>query len=806
MHPACDLCGLAAVQPLEQRSGADLHSFCCMGCMNVYTILRESGILQPGVDARDTGLFRESLRRGLISNGAPSPLAPSIPEGAETRETVYHVTGLWCASCAWLIEYAVSAEVMFASDLLRIRYCPQYLLPGRIAARVAALGYRVAEYDPHGGRDRAESRDLLLRTGVAAFLWLYVMTLSLVMYASYWEAISDSARRVVPLALLLLATPAVFYSAWPILRIAGRGALAGALRMEALVGLGILAAYAYSAAQAFTGGKHYYFDTACAIVTLVLAGKLAERGAKERTAGAIALLYRMMPRKARLVDQGRERFVAIDALLSGMEFLVKPGERIPADGVVVGGDSHVDESILSGESAPVPKAVGASVAAGSLNLAGALEVRATRVGEDSTLAQIVRSVESAMSTHSAVERIVDRVSRKFVPAVILLAALTFAGGTAFGLTPLTALMRAIAVLVIACPCALGIATPLAITAAVGAASRRGILVRHSRVLETFGKIDVVVLDKTGTVTEGDFGVLELVPAPAYALAGGAPSLAPLAAAAAIEAFSEHPIARAAVRYAEGQGIPVPKAREIAIHQGMGISGRVDGVRVTVGSRRMMAERGVNVDPEIAATASRWESRGATVAWIACDGVLAAAIALGDRIRPEAATLTRELRRRGIRTALISGDAERTTAWAAAEIGADEYRAGVLPEQKVAAIRSFQQKGARVAMAGDGINDAAALAVADLGIALGSGSDLAMQAAPVVLMGNSLGRVIEAFDISRSAFRVIRQNLFWAFFYNSLGIALAMTGVLSPILAAVAMVLSSMTVIGNSLRLNRSLLR
>ena len=297
------------------------------------------------------------------------------------------------------------------------------------------------------------------------------------------------------------------------------------------------------------------------------------------------------------------------------------------------------------------------------------------------------------------------------------------------------------------------------------------------------------------MTEGDFGVQQVAELTSA-------RLDVLARAAAVERYSEHPIGRAAVRYAETQRIAIPAARGIAVREGMGISGWVDGSQVSIGSRRMMAESGASLVAETESAAAGWEANGSTVTWIACDGAVAGAMVLGDRIRPDAAQLVRELRRRGIRTALISGDAEATTAWVAAEIGADEYRSAVLPEEKVAAVRSFQQGGARVAMIGDGINDAPALAAADLGIALGSGSDLAMQAAPIVLMSNSLGRVIEAFDLSRATFRVVRQNLFWAFFYNAAGIVLAVTGVLSPIFAAAAMVFSSLSVIGNSLRLNR----
>jgi heavy metal translocating P-type ATPase len=797
----CSLCGLAAGRaPIARRFEDGIEQpFCCLGCMNVYAILRESGVLASGVDIRDTDLFKQSLRLGLIANAEASrkAAAPAIPADAETKETIYHVSGMWCSSCGWVIEHAlavepgiVSAEVMFASDLLKIKYCPQYVPPGRITDRIATLGYRAGEYAPQADRDHSERRDLLLRIGVAAFLWLNVMTLSLVIYASYWEAISDSARRIVPLCLMALATPAVLYSAWPVLRIAAIGLRTFTLRMEALLALGIVAAYGYSAVQALTGGTHFYFDTACAIITLVLLGKLLERGAKERTAQSIALLYRMMPKKARLMaPDGRERFVSIEALEPGAVFCVKPGERIPADGQVVAGSSHVDESVLTGESAPRTRNPGDGVICGSLNAGGVLEIRATRVGADSTLSQIIRSVESAMSSRSAIERVVDRAARMFVPIVIGVAALAFFGGVAFGVDSATALMRAIAVLVIACPCALGIATPLAITAAVGAASRRGILVSDSRVLELVNKVDVMVLDKTGTVTEGDFAVLDLA-LPREVL--------PLVAA--VEAYSEHPLGRASVRHAQSQGLSIPSALDIEIYKGQGIAGFINGRRIVVGNRRLVP----GIEPALEARASQWEASGATVAFVSIDGRPAGAMAFGDRVRVGAPELIAALRARGIRTIMLSGDSEATTAFVARQTGVDEFRAGVPPDGKLALIGELKTGGRTVAMAGDGVNDAPALAAADLGIALGSGTDLAMRAAPVVLMSPALDRVLEVFDLSRMTLRTVRQNLFWAFFYNVAGITLAITGILNPILAAGAMVLSSLSVIGNSMRLGRTL--
>jgi heavy metal translocating P-type ATPase len=790
----CDLCGLPAGRnPHARRFGEQEQTFCCLGCLNVYTILLESGVIAQGVDFRESEVYRQSLKLGLISNGNERKV--EIPPEAETREAMFHVAGMWCGSCGWLIEHAlakepgvVSAEVLFASDLVKVKYCPQYVRPGRIPERIASLGYRAAEYSGETELDRSERRDLLLRIGVAAFLWMNVMVLSLVIYASYWEAISDTARRVVPVVLMVLTAPAIFYSAWPVLRLAALGLRQGVLRMEALLALGILAAYGYSSAQAITGGKHYYFDTACAIITLVLLGKLLERGAKERTTQAISLLYRMMPKKARLLAGGSERFVAIEALEAGSVFVVKAGERIPADGVVVAGTSHADESVLTGESAPRQKAAGDEVIGGSLNDEGVLEIRATRVRADSTLSRIIRSVEAAMGSRAPIERVVDRVSRVFVPVVVMIAAGTLGGWLAAGLAAPEALMRSIAVLVIACPCALGIATPLAITAAMGAASRRGILVSDSRVLEQIEKVDTVIFDKTGTVTEGDFSVVECA------------GKCDLAAVAALEVYSEHPLGRAVVRRARTEGHELPPTAGVEIYKGRGIGGESGGVQYLIGNRRLMNDFGVILNAELEATSAEWEVRGCTVAFVAAGGTAGGLMAFGDRIRTEARGLVAELQARGVRTILLSGDARSTTEWVASQIGADAFEAEVLPEQKQAFVEACRASGRVVAMVGDGVNDAPALAAADLGIALGSGADLAMKAAPVVLMTNSLSRVLQVFDLSRFTLRIIRQNLFWAFAFNATGISLAAAGILNPILAAGAMVLSSLSVIGNSLRL------
>ena len=838
----CDLCGLGCGKyPLQQHVGDADRFFCCSGCMNVYLILWESGAIRAGQDIRQTELFQRSLQLGLISN--PEEVEPEsavdVTAGA-TEEMLLHVTGMWCMSCAWLIEHALSAlrgvrraEVSFTSDLVKVQYHPRTLPPDLILRRIESLGYKAQQYAGDTDAADAERRDLIIRTGLAAFLWANVMSFSLALYAGYFEQISGSVRRGLPFVLMALATPVVFYCGHPILQLAWRGVLNRTIRMEALLALGILAAYGYSVAQAFRGEIHLYFDTATVIVALVLAGKLIEHGAKGKVSHWISLLHRMMPNKVRLVAHGSERFVSVGALEAGQLFVVKAGERVPADGIVVEGESHADESLLTGESAPVGKRRGEPVAAGSINLDSVLSVRATRSAGESTLSRIIALVEQALSSRCEIERAVERVSRIFVPSVIAIALLTFFVTWLAGAASLAqSLMRAISVLVIACPCALGLATPLAITAALGAASRRGILVRDSRVLETLRKVDTVILDKTGTVTEGKFALLEFVPchhAPAQAVPAGAvankssavfessasgaqfpvgrsssinqddETLSPLAS---LEQYSEHPLGTAVADFARRKGTPLHEATSLEIHKGRGITGIVDGKSVFAGNRRLANELGVWIDENSEEQARRWEAEGKTVSFVGWDGELRVLAAFGDKVKPEAIELTAELRRRGIAVRLVSGDAHATTEWVASCLGITSFQAEVLPEEKTEAVRQLQASGAAVAMVGDGINDAPALAQANLGIAMGSGTDIAMKSAAVVLMNGSLPKIVEVLNLSRKTMRVVRQNLFWAFFYNSVGISLAVAGILNPIMAAAAMLLSSVSVVGNSMRLAR----
>jgi heavy metal translocating P-type ATPase len=453
-------------------------------------------------------------------------------------------------------------------------------------------------------------------------------------------------------------------------------------------------------------------------------------------------------------------------------------------------------------------------------------VKASRSANQSTLSRIIAQVEQALASHSQLERTVDRVARLFVPCVVLLSLLTFAFTWINGTATLGyALMRAITVLVIACPCALGMATPMAITAALGWASRHGIFVRDSRVLETVRNVDTLILDKTGTVTEGRFALLDVAlhyyatqHAVAMALHNGdedqrrTPFFAPspahetendvLSVMASLEQYSEHPLGRAVMDAARDRGIHIRDADAVEVLKGMGITGSVERRNAFVGNRRLLRQIGADVDPDLELQASTWEAEGKTVSFIGWDGEVQAAAAFGDRLKPEAIALVRELQKSGIELRIVSGDSMATTKWVAVQLGIDHFESEVLPDQKARAVRDLQQRGAVVAMIGDGVNDAPALAQADLGIAMGSGTDIAMKAAAVVLMNASLARIPDVFALAQKTIRIVRQNLFWAFFYNVIGISLAVAGVLNPIMAAFAMLLSSLSVVGNSMRLTR----
>jgi Cu+-exporting ATPase len=604
---------------------------------------------------------------------------------------------------------------------------------------------------------------------------------------------------------LLLATPVVFWCGWPFLQRAWASVTQRSPNMFTLIALGVLAAYLYSVAATVAPrlfpegtGTHVYFESAAAIVVLVLLGQVLELRARARTGAAVRRLLGLAPKTARrLRPDGTEEDVPLDQVRPGDQLRVRPGEKVPVDGAVIEGRSGVDESMVTGEPIPAEKEAGAAVIGGTLNGTGALVIRAERVGADTLLAQIVRLVGEAQRSRAPVQRLVDRVARWFVPAVIAAAVATFAVWLMIDPNQLgRAVVNAAAVLVIACPCALGLATPMAIMVGVGRGARAGVLFRDAAALEVLYRADTLVVDKTGTLTEGKPRLEAVEPAEGFA----GDEL--LRLAAGLEQASEHPLAAAVVRAARERGLTPAKADEFVSVTGKGVVGRVEGRPVLLGSAALLAENGVGADAlKVAADARR--AAGETVLLAAVDGRLAGLFAVADPIRATTTEALRLLREDGLRIIMVSGDNRVTAEAVGRRLGIDVVMAEVLPAEKEAVVRRLQGEGRVVAMAGDGVNDAPALARADVGLAMGSGTDVAIESAGVTLVHGDLRAVARARRLSRATVRGIRQNLFLAFVYNVVALPLAALGLVTPMLASAAMSLSSLSVVGNALRLSRA---
>ena len=705
---------------------------------------------------------------------------------AEKQQLRLDVDGMTCASCAARIERklnrldGVEATVNYATEAAAVTYDPSAVSVDDLIAAVEKVGYHAALPDETAPpRDLAQAIKTRLVVAVLLTAPLTVVAMVPSLQFDGWEWLA-----------LALATPVVFWAGLGFHRATLLNARHLAATMDTLISVGTIAAWTWSAVVLVGGiDAHTYFEVAAVITTLILLGRWLELRARSRSGEAIRALLELGAKEARVVRDGEETLVPVDQLRVGDLFVVRPGEKLATDGVVVEGLSAIDQSMLTGEPVPVEAGPGAEVAGATINASGRLVVRATRVGADTALAQIARLVAEAQAGKAPIQRLVDRVSAVFVPVVLGISLLTLAGWLVTSGDVTDAFTAAVAVLIIACPCALGLATPTALLVGTGRGAQLGILIKGPEVLEQTRRVTTVVLDKTGTVTEGRMWVEEAIPAE------GADHEELFRLVGAAEAASEHPIAAAIAAHAGEVVGRLPGVERFASQAGVGVEAVVDGRTVVVG-------RAVRLDGVLAARAVEEEARGRTVVPAEIDGVAAGIFVVADRVKPTSAEAIRELRELGLEPFLLTGDNERTARTVAEEVGIERVQADVLPGDKSAAVEALQAGGEVVAMVGDGVNDAPALAQADLGLAIGTGTDVAIEASDLTLVSGDLRAAVDAIRLSRRTLATIKGNLFWAFAYNVAAIPLAMAGLLSPVVAAAAMAFSSVFVVTNSLRLRR----
>ena len=787
----------------------------------------------PGVEEVHVNLSTERATVRTAGGVTPEQVIAAVADAGydvPLAEAHLAIVGMTCANCSARVERTlarlpgvVDASVNLASETATVKYVPGAVTVAEMTKSVHDAGYEAYPSDDEEAADveqlarEAEIRRQTLRFAVAAAFSAPLLLTMVSMLFGWREGVWGWLHN--GWVQLALATPVQFFAGGQFYKDAWNNLRHRTANMSTLVALGTSAAYFYSVAVLLWGqrlGVHdYYFEASAVVITLVLLGKLLEARAKGRTSAAIKKLVGLQPRTARVLRDGVEQDIPVEHVALGDLVIVRPGERIPVDGIVEDGRSAVDESMLTGESMPVEKAPGDEVVGGTVNKHGSFRFRATRVGKDTTLAQIIRIVQEAQGSRAPIQRLADTVSAYFVPAVLGFALLTFLGWVIFAGDVTRGLLNMVAVLVLACPCALGLATPTAIIVGTGRGAESGILIRGGEHLERAHRIDVVVLDKTGTITRGEPSVTDVRPLPPF------DERSLLTTAARVERLSEHPLAQAVVAAAErlpaagagqasganasgGPAAPGPDGvRDFAAIPGHGVRALVDGRPVLIGNRKLMRDYGVDVSPLLPAV-EELEQQGKTAMLIAVDKRPAGVIAVADTVKEHAAEAIAELRRMGVQVKMLTGDNARTARAIAAQVGLseDDVIAEVLPDEKAAVVERLRRQGLSVAMVGDGINDAPALASADVGIAIGTGTDVAIEAADITLMSGDLRTLVGALRLSRETMRKIRQNLFWAFGYNTVGLPLAALGYLSPVLAGAAMAFSSVSVVTNAGLLRR----
>lgn len=719
--------------------------------------------------------------------------------GVPARTAQFKIDGMTCAACAARIEKVVgradgveAVHVNLASEKGSVEYIPGLIDEQGIIARIEKAGYEAAPIRDVDEEDEREKKRKSYLRDVYTFWGSVALTLPLVvqMFAMLFGGQAFMSNWV----SLALATPVQFYVGWRFYRGAYHSLRGGAANMDVLVALGTSVAYVYSLILTVLGHADTYFDSSATVITLIFMGKLLEARAKQQSSSALEALANLAAKHAHVIRNDEESDIPVEQLRVDDIVRVRPGEKVPMDGVILEGTTSIDESFLTGESMPVGKQSDDEVYGASVNQMNAFTMQVTKVGSDTALAQVIRLVDQAQGSKAPVQRLADKISGIFVPTVLGIAVVTFLLWGIFG-TWNHALLAAVAVLVIACPCSLGLATPTAIMVGTGLGAENGILIKGGEFLEIAEKVNAIVLDKTGTITEGKPSVTDVV------TSEGVDETTLIQIAAALESQSEHPLGRAVVEYAKQRAVDFTAAKDIEAIPGRGIKGVIDKRDVFIGNARMLGENDVTDFDE--ATVAKLESEAKTAVYVVIDGHFSGILGIADKVKEDAAKTVSDLRSMGAHVWMITGDNERTAQAVAKQVGIQNVMAGVMPGDKSTKVNELKESGHIVAMVGDGINDAPALASAHIGIAMGTGADVAIEAADIALMRSETYGVVEAIQLSRKTMRKIRQNLFWAFFYNMLGVPLAAIGLLSPIIAGAAMAMSSVSVVSNSLLLRRA---